>query len=54
MTGYPSLPLNLNPYLSEFLAPVPAAGAVLPARGTYDVVFDSPSRADAAGRFING
>jgi Subtilase family len=47
MTGYPSLPLNLNPYVPEFLAPVPAAGAVLPARGTYDVVFDSPSRADA-------
>ena len=50
LTGYPSLPLNMNPYLPEFLAPVPAAGAVLPARGTYDVVFDSPSRADA-GRF---
>jgi hypothetical protein len=47
LTGYPALPLNLNPYLAEFLAPVPAAGAVLPAPGTYDVVFDSARRADA-------
>jgi Subtilase family len=50
LTGYPALPLTLNPYLSEFLAPVPAAGAVLPRRGTYSIVFDSASRA-SAGRF---
>ncbi|HSC90419.1 MAG TPA: S8 family serine peptidase [Gaiellaceae bacterium] len=48
--GYTSLPLNLNPYLAEFLDPALVSGAVLPAAGSYDVVFDSPTRADA-GRF---
>jgi len=47
LTGYPALPFNLNPYLRTFQEPVPAAGAILPARGAYDVVFDSPSRARA-------
>ena len=47
LTGYPALPLNLNPYTSDFLNPTPAAGAILPARGTYDVVFDSANRGDA-------
>jgi subtilisin family serine protease len=50
LAGYPALPLNLNPYLSEFLAPVPAAGVVLPAQGKYSIVFDSKSRKDA-GKF---
>jgi len=48
--GYTSLPFNLNPYLPSFLAPRPASGALRPAPGLYDVVFDTPSRA-AAGRF---
>jgi hypothetical protein len=47
LTGYPALPFNLNPYLRTFEEPVPASGAILPARGAYDVVFDSPSRARA-------
>ena len=50
LVGYPGLPLNLNPYLDSFLRPEPVAGAVLPARGAYDVVFDTASRA-RAGRF---
>jgi subtilisin family serine protease len=50
LVGYTGLPFNLNPYLPEFLRPSPAAGAVRPAPGTYDVVFDSPSRR-RAGRF---
>ena len=50
LTGYPALPLNLNPYLDQFLEPVLAAGAVRPAAGSYDVVFDSPGR-KGAGAF---
>jgi subtilisin family serine protease len=48
--GLASLPLNLNPYQAEFGQPVPVSGAVLPAPGAYDIVFDSP-RASGAGRF---
>ncbi len=50
LTGYPALPFNLNPYLRIFQEPVPASGAILPARGAYDVVFDSPS-GERAGAF---
>ncbi|HUQ21487.1 MAG TPA: S8 family serine peptidase [Gaiellaceae bacterium] len=50
LTGYPALPLNLNPYLRTFGDPVLASGAILPAAGGYDVVFDSPSAA-RAGKF---
>jgi subtilisin family serine protease len=48
--GYTSLPLNLNPYLAQFGDPVPASGALEPAPGLYDIVFDSPEQA-RAGRF---
>jgi hypothetical protein len=47
LTGYPALPFNLNPYLKTFESPVLAAGAILPARGPYDVVCDGPSAASA-------
>ena len=50
LTGYPGLPLSLNPYLSTFDRLSPAAGAVRPDAGAYDIVFDTPSRA-AAGKF---
>jgi hypothetical protein len=50
LTGYPALPINLNPYLAGFFKPESVAGAILPEPGTYDVVFDSTSRA-TAGRF---
>ena len=50
LTGYAGLPLNLNPYLPTFNSPSPAAGAVRPDAGAYDVVFDTPTRR-AAGRF---
>jgi subtilisin family serine protease len=50
LTGYPALPINLNPYLSIFGRPDPTAGAIRPAAGAYDVVFDSTSPA-RAGRF---
>jgi subtilisin family serine protease len=50
LTGYAALPLNLNPYLAQFGEPVLVAGAVRPAAGSYDIVFDSPG-ADGAGAF---
>jgi hypothetical protein len=50
LTGYAALPLNQNPYEEEFGEPTLAAGAMRPARGTYDIVFDSPTRA-GAGKF---
>ena len=50
LTGYASLPFNLNPYLRTFGEAVLAAGTILPVAGAYDVVFDSPSAA-RAGKF---
>ncbi len=50
LTGYAGLPLNLNPYLLTFLRPEPVAGAVRPAAGSYDIVFDSRT-ADGAGAY---
>jgi subtilisin family serine protease len=50
LVGQPGLPVDLNPYLPQLQAPDPVAGAILPSRGLYDVVFDTPSRA-RAGRF---
>ena len=47
LTGYAALPFNLNPYLRTFERPVLAAGVVRPARGSYDIVFDTPSAATA-------
>lgn len=48
--GYAALPLDLNPYRTSFGARVRVAGAILPAAGTYDIVFDTRSAA-AAGPF---
>jgi subtilisin family serine protease len=50
LVGETALPLDLNPYLDSFQHVDPVAGVVLPALGSYDVVFDTPSRA-RAGRF---
>lgn len=50
LTGYAALPVNLNPYLAGFGARVLVAGALAPAPGAYDVVFDSAS-AQGAGAF---
>jgi Subtilase family len=47
LTGYPALPVNLNPYVDEFGGPTLVAGAIHPKPGTYHVVFDSPSSAGA-------
>jgi hypothetical protein len=47
LTGYAGLPVNHNPYMDEFRAPLLAAGALSPLPGDYAVVFDSPARAGA-------
>jgi subtilisin family serine protease len=47
LTGYPGLPIDLNPYRSTYGARVPAAGAVLPGAGAYDLVFDTRSSKDS-------
>jgi hypothetical protein len=50
LTGWPGLPVALNPYLETYGSVVLAAGAIRPAPGAYDVVFDSPT-AGGAGAF---
>jgi len=50
LVGYAGLPQALNPYLKSFGETRPVAGAVLPAPGAYDIVFDTRSAA-SAGRF---
>ena len=55
LTGYAALPFNLNPYLRQFGGTVPAAGALSPLPGTYDIVFDSAApRAQAPSRSATG
>jgi subtilisin family serine protease len=43
IVGYTGLPANLNPY-QGLGRPEPAVGAVLPDPGTYEFVFDTPTR----------
>jgi subtilisin family serine protease len=50
LTGYPALPVNLNPFVVDFYKLTPVAGAVLPGKGRYEVVFDS-TRGVTAGAF---
>jgi len=45
--GYTSLPLNLNPYMTEFREATLTSAANVPAPGLYDVVFDSATAAGA-------
>jgi subtilisin family serine protease len=47
LVGYTGLPLDLNPYRKAYGTSVAVAGAVLPAPGAYDVVFDTRSAADS-------
>jgi subtilisin family serine protease len=47
LTGYAALPVVLNPYLAGYGRAVLAAGALRPAPGTYDIVFDSRTAAGA-------
>jgi len=50
LAGYAGLPTDLNPYRNAYGSTVPVAGAVLPAPGIYDIVFDTHTAAQA-GRF---
>jgi subtilisin family serine protease len=50
LLGEIALPYNANPYTAGFGRPVPVVGAALPARGEYDIVFDTLS-ASRAGPF---
>jgi hypothetical protein len=43
LVGNPGLPLAINPYAKSFGTPRPVAGAIRPAPGRYDVVFETPS-----------
>jgi hypothetical protein len=47
LVGYTGLPLDLNPYRTQYGSARRIAGAVLPTPGTYEIVFDSLSAADA-------
>ncbi|HEV7132993.1 MAG TPA: S8 family serine peptidase [Gaiellaceae bacterium] len=49
LVGGTGMPANLNPY-QNFGDTTPAVGAILPAKGTYDFVFDTPARG-RPGRF---
>ena len=49
LVGYTALPVDINPY-AGFGRIVPAVGAVRPAPGVYDLVFDTPAGA-RPGRF---
>ena len=46
LVGIPGLPFNINPYVDEFGDARPIAGAIRPAPGTYDLVFDSRAAGD--------
>jgi hypothetical protein len=50
LAGYTALPIRLNPYQPGFFGLEPVVGVFRPARGTYDLVFDTVNRR-AAGRF---
>jgi Subtilase family len=47
LAGDSALPINVNAYLNGYHGRVPAAGALLPEPGAYDIVFDSANRAGA-------
>jgi subtilisin family serine protease len=49
LTGYTALPYDQNPYRGSYGNHRLVAGALLPAPGLYDVVFDTPRNARAGG-----
>ena len=50
LAGLTALPVDVNPYTSDFGAVEPIAGVLRPGPGSYDIVFDTTSAAKA-GRF---
>jgi hypothetical protein len=51
LVGVPGLPVVINPYIDSYGAGRPVAGAIRPALGSYDVVFDTTSSTPAAFTF---
>jgi subtilisin family serine protease len=49
LAGYAALPLDLNPYRGSYGLHRLAAAVLLPAPGSYDVVFDTPRRGRTGG-----
>ena len=47
LTGEAGLPIDVNPYGATWDAPAPVVGAISPAAGSYDIVFDSTTAAGA-------
>jgi hypothetical protein len=47
LVGYGGLPIMLNPYFESFGQARSVVGAILPAKGTYDIVFDTRSKSRA-------
>ena len=47
LAGNTGLPIDINPYREQFGTLVPVAGVDVPARGAYDIVFDTRSAAQA-------
>jgi subtilisin family serine protease len=45
VAGYTGLPLDLNPYRKQYGDSRRVAGVVVPAPGTYEIVFDTPAGA---------
>jgi hypothetical protein len=43
LTGFAGLPGVINPYLDAYGADRPVAATIRPAKGSYDVVFDTPA-----------
>jgi subtilisin family serine protease len=51
LVGVAGLPQVINPYIDSFGEARPVAGAIRPARGSYDIVFDTRSAPGAAFSF---
>jgi subtilisin family serine protease len=51
LVGVPGLPQVINPYIDSYGDDRPVAGAIRPAPGSYDVVFDTTSTTPAAFTF---
>jgi hypothetical protein len=49
LAGYTALPLDQNPYRTTYGQHRLVAGVVLPGRGEYDIVFDTPPRGRPGG-----
>jgi len=47
LAGVSGLPLRANPYQPDFYGLEPVVGVFRPARGAYDLVFDTPRRGQA-------